>query len=172
MPGKSVNFAQNFFGIRLGVRSMSRVFPSKGIERLIFRGAFSRGLLFQHAAKVNDEPGLAAGIAWRIDRLVVELKQTLGVGEGTFFFGLAGCGHKEDFGGDVLRIEFSAANFGGVVPEGGGLGFYHLAHDQPFELRQSRALQTTIGSADYGVLAHHKEAVHFAVLHLQPVAQF
>ncbi len=41
-----------------------------------------------------------------------------------------------------FRVEFTATKFGGVVPEGSGLGFHHLAHDQPFELRQGRALQT------------------------------
>ena len=50
-----------------------------------------------------------------------------------------------------------------------GLGFGHVAHDQPIELGQPRCTSVGIMAADRRVLAEHEHAADDAVAHRQVI---
>ena len=136
-----------------------------------FRGRGSRlRFLFQPGPEVVHEPGLAARIPRRIDRLLVPLEQALRVREASVLLGVAGRRQQEYLGADLLGPQLAALDFRRVVPEGGRLHFDHVADDQPFELGQRLALQPRIRPGDGGILSHDEEAFDLAVHHVEPVA--
>ena len=102
--------------------------------------------------------GLAARIARRIDRLVAKLQQTLRIGEGSVFLGVPAAGNRKTSVPIVFGLKFAAFDFRRVVPERSGLRLDHVAHDQPFQLRHSFALQAAIGRSHRGILAHDEQA--------------
>ena len=117
------------------------------------------------------EPGFAARVAGGIDRLGAELHQSLGVGLAAVLLSRTGGGKEKYFGRDFFRLQFAAFDFGRVVPPGSALHFDEVAHHQPLQFRHGGTLQARIRRAHGGVLAHDEQAVHFAVLHIEPVAE-
>ena len=85
---------------------------------------------------------------------------------------MSGGGEEKDLGLNVGRLQFAAFDFRAGIPERRGFGLDHLAHHQPLKVCHGSALQASIGRADGWVLSHDKKAVHFAIGHIEPEAEF
>src|SRR4051794_14781409 len=85
--GPAVNFLQYVRSFRLAHFTFDWIIPCKRIQPGIARPQIILSFLFDTPPKVIHEPGLTARVARRINRLLAILQQSLGVGEGSFFFG-------------------------------------------------------------------------------------
>src|SRR5207253_762116 len=103
--------------------------------------------LLEAFAEVVDEPGVRATVAGRVERLVVELKQALRVGQRPLLLDAAGDRDEED-----LRLHLGGRRAIGIVlPEDGALGFEGVADDKPVERPQTGALQARVETAGSGI---------------------
>jgi hypothetical protein len=64
-------------------------------------------------------------------------------------------------------VQFAVAHRAPGIPERCGLGFGHVAHYQPIELRQPAMHERGIVTTDRRVLAEHEHATDDAVTHRQ-----
>src|SRR5690349_192072 len=82
----AIDLLQDFLNHGFLHGTLCRVVPSKGIEPSVPRPRIPARSFLQTAAQVIHEPGLAAGVAGRIDRLLVKLVESLRVCEAATFF--------------------------------------------------------------------------------------
>ena len=95
---EAVDLLQHLEHIGLVVRTDRRVRPREVEQRAILRVRRPRVQRAQPQAEVVHEPQLAAPIARRLDRLVVELQQPLRVRVRAVLLGVRGRGEEEDLG--------------------------------------------------------------------------
>ena len=82
-----------------------------------------------------------------------------------FFSTWVAAGRKKTSVRDVGRRDLAALDLGRVVPEGGRLDLDEVAHHEPVEAAQRRAVVAAVGGPDRRVLAHDEQALDRPVDH-------
>src|SRR5437870_11553769 len=77
---------------------------------------------------------------------------------------------EEDLGADFLGTKLAAFYFGRVIPEGCGLQFNQVSHDEPFQFRERLALEPGMWTGGGRILSHDKQTFDLTVHHVEKVA--
>src|SRR5829696_4507268 len=109
---------------------------------------------------MEDEPGVAPGIARRFDGPVVPLQHALGLGEGAVLLGDERRGDEEDLRCALLGVYVVH------LPGGGGLYLVGIEDHEPVQGPQGVLGQLDVWPADREVLPEDEAALHVPVLHV------
>ena len=130
-------------GLHVGLAHLAalRVIPLQVHDRPIPLALGPGVARFDPFGQMVHEPQLRARVTRRMQRLVAELHQALGVGERPLLLDVRGGGHQEHLGLDRLGTELARLHLRRVAPEGGRLDLGQIAHDQPLQPRQRAPLK-------------------------------
>src|SRR5215208_2547611 len=109
---------------------------------------------------MEDEPGVASGVARRFDGLVVPLQHALGLGKGAVLLGDERRGDEEDLRGALLGV------YALHLPDRGGLYLVGIQDHEPVQVPQAVLGQLDVRPADRKVLSEDEAALHVSVLHV------
>ena len=137
-----VDLLEHGVDVWFAVRARGGVVPRQRVQPSMAKTWLASGARLEPAAEMVDEPGFAARVPGRIDRLVAPLQQTLRVREAAFLLGVSGRGEEEDLGGD----RFGSAARRARLPE-------NPARTSPSRSRPCRARPANRGWPGRGVRA-------------------
>ena len=103
----------------------------------------------------------------RLDRLPMPLQKPLRVRERPVLLRVRGGGEEEHLRRDLRRLQLPGFDLRRVVPERRRLDLRQVAHDEPVELRECKAVELRVRRADGRVLAEDDVALRLAVEHVE-----